>query len=116
MVKGLNLKYPYRRLYNPLVLQHTALLFSLSFFLNNRIILKANVLFFTKDIPLFLLTLLLLKVKGKAIPFQAWSDPECSRKLRFPDFITTAQDGGNVVSLTDRPPLSPGNTPGTHFC
>jgi hypothetical protein len=34
----------------------------------------------------------------------------------FPDFMTTAQDGGKVVSLTQRPPLPPGNTPGTHFC
>jgi len=38
------------------------------------------------------------------------------RKLRFPDFMTTAQDGGKVVSLMHRPPLPPGNTPGTHFC
>ena len=29
--------------------------------------------------------------------------------------MTTAQDGGKV-SLTHRPPLPPGNTPGTHFC
>jgi hypothetical protein len=28
----------------------------------------------------------------------------------------TTQDGGKVVSLTHRPPLPPGNTPGTHFC
>jgi len=54
--------------------------------------------------------------KGKAVPLQAWSGPEVSRKLRFPDFTTTAQDGGKVVSLTHRPPLPPGNTPGTHFC
>jgi hypothetical protein len=40
------------------------------------------------------------KKKGKAVSFQAWSDPEGSRKLRFPDFMTTAQDGGKVVSLT----------------
>jgi len=45
--------------------------------------------------------------KGKA---------EGSRKLRFPDFMTTAQDGGKVVSLKHRPPLPPGNAPGTHFC
>jgi hypothetical protein len=32
--------------------------------------------------------------KGKAVPLQAWSDPEGSRKLRFPDYMTTAQDGG----------------------
>jgi hypothetical protein len=54
--------------------------------------------------------------KGKAVLLHAWSGPEGSRKLRFPDFMTTAQDGGKVVSLTHRPPLPPGNTPGTHFC
>jgi len=37
-------------------------------------------------------------------------------KLRFPDFVKTAQDGGKVVSLTHRPPLPPGNAPGTDFC
>jgi len=45
---------------------------------------------------------------------QAWSGPEGSRKLRFPDYMTTAQDGGKVVSLTHRRPLPPGNSPGTH--
>ena len=54
--------------------------------------------------------------KGKAVPLQAWSGPEGSRKFRFPDFVTTAQDGGKVVSLTHWPPLPAGNTPGTHFC
>ena len=54
--------------------------------------------------------------KKKAVPLQAWTGPEGSRKLRFPDFVTTAQDGGKVVSLAHRPPLPPGNTPGTHFC
>jgi hypothetical protein len=57
-----------------------------------------------------------MKAKGKPIQLQVWSGPEGSRKLRFPDFTTTAQDGGKVVSLTHRPPLTPGNTPGTHFC
>ena len=38
--------------------------------------------------------------KVKAVPLQAWSGPEGCRKLRFPDFMTTAQDGGTVVSLT----------------
>jgi len=55
------------------------------------------------------------KRKGKAVPLQAWSGPEGSTKLRFPDFMTTAQDGGKVVSLTHRPPLPSENTPGTHF-
>ena len=38
--------------------------------------------------------------KGKSVPLQAWSGPEGSRKLRFPDFMTTAQGGSKVVSLT----------------
>jgi hypothetical protein len=54
--------------------------------------------------------------KGKAVPLQAWSGPEGSRKLRFPDYMITAQDGGKVVSITHRPPLPPGNAPGNHFC
>ena len=58
----------------------------------------------------------LLLGKGKAFPLQAWSGPEGSKKLRFPDFMTTAQDGGKFVSLTHRPPLPPVNTPGTYFC
>jgi len=32
-----------------------------------------------------------LKCHYKAVPLQAWSGPEGSRKLRFPDFMTTAQ-------------------------
>jgi len=31
--------------------------------------------------------------EGKAVPLQAW-------KLRFPDFMTSAQDGGKVVRMT----------------
>jgi hypothetical protein len=53
---------------------------------------------------------------GKAVPLQAWSGPEGSRKLRFPDFLKKAQDVGKVVSLTYRPHLSPGNIPSIHFC
>jgi hypothetical protein len=53
--------------------------------------------------------------KNKAVPLQAWSGPEGSRKLKFPDFMTAAQDGGKVVSLTHRPPLSSENTPGAHI-
>ena len=40
-----------------------------------------------------------LAVNGKAVPLQVWRGPEGSRKLRFPDFMTTAQDGGKVLSL-----------------
>jgi len=47
------------------------------------------------------------KGKGKAVPLQGWSGPEGFRKLRFPDYMTTALDIGKVVSLTHRPTLPP---------
>jgi hypothetical protein len=50
--------------------------------------------------------------KGKAVPLQACSGPEGSRKLRFPDLMTTTQEGGKVVSLRHRPHSPPGNSPG----
>ena len=54
--------------------------------------------------------------KGKGDPLQTWTGPEGSRKLRFPDFVTTAQDDGKVVNPMHRPPLLPRNILGTHFC
>jgi len=44
--------------------------------------------------------------KGKAVPLQAWSGPDGSRKLRFPYFMTTAQEGCQ--------PYAPAAF--THFC
>ena len=79
-------------------------------FISNQITLN------TSNLIILLQGLTQYTSKGKAGPLQACSGPEGSRKLRFPDFMTTAQDGGKVVSLTHRPPLPPGNTPGTHFC
>ena len=64
----------------------------------------------------FVLQVLVTIIVIKAVPSQAWSGPEGSRKLRFPDFMTTAQGSGKVVSLKHRPLLPPGNSPGTHFC
>ena len=52
---------------------------------------------------------------SKSVPLQAWRGPEFSRTLRSPDYMTTAQDGGNVVSPKHRPPLPQENAPGTHF-
>ena len=72
------------------------------------VVLMKNQSMYSKDTQDFI-------YKGKAVPLQAWSGPEGSRKLRFPDFMTTAQNGGKVVSLTHWPPLPPGNAPGTHF-
>ena len=39
------------------------------------------------------------KGKGKAVPLQASTGPQGSRKLRLPDFVTTAQDGGRLSAL-----------------
>jgi hypothetical protein len=39
---------------------------------------------------------LIVDSTGTAVPLQAWNGPEGSRKLRFPDFMTTAQYGGKV--------------------
>ena len=53
-----------------------------------------------------------VSVKRRPVPLQAWSGPEGSRKLRFPDFMTTAQDGGKVVSPTHSFLLEAESTPG----
>jgi len=53
----------------------------------------------------------------KAVPLQAWTGLEGSRRLRLSDFKTIRHEGGKVVSPTHRLPLlPPGNIPGTHFC
>ena len=39
------------------------------------------------------------KKKGKAVSLEAWRGPEDSRKLKLPDFVTTAQDRGRLSAL-----------------
>ena len=39
------------------------------------------------------------RLKNKSVPLQAWTGPEGSKKLRFPDFVTTTQDGGRLSAL-----------------
>ena len=41
----------------------------------------------------------MFQITVKAVPLQAWTGPEGSKKLRFPDFVTTAQDGGRLSAL-----------------
>ena len=41
-----------------------------------------------------------IRGESKSVPLQAWSGPEGSRKLRFPDFMSTAHVGGKFVSFT----------------
>jgi len=54
--------------------------------------------------------------KSKSVPLQAQGAQRVPRKLRYPDYVTVAQDGGKVVSLMHRPILPPGNNPGTRLC
>ena len=39
------------------------------------------------------------KGEGKSVPLQVRSGPEGSRKLKLPDFVTTAQDSGRLSAL-----------------
>jgi len=78
--------------------------------------LPLNIQTFSSDRTENLISRKSIRKGSKSVPLQAWNGPESSRKLRSPDFMTTAQNGGKFVSLTHRPSLPPGNTPGTHFC
>ena len=64
-----------------------------------RIVIYENVIEYRKYLKCNSLHVSKGKGKGKAVPLQAWSGPEGSRKLRFPDFMTMAQDGGRLSAL-----------------
>ena len=56
-------------------------------------------------------------IKGKAIPLQAWTGPEGSRRFRLPDFKTIATlKVVRLSALRTGHLYTPGNIPGTHFC
>ena len=46
-------------------------------------------------------------VRGKAIPLQAWTGPEGSRRLKLPISRQSAHEGGKIVILTQWPHLPP---------
>jgi hypothetical protein len=50
---------------------------------------------------------LVVNVKGKAIPFQAWRVSEGSRRQRYLHYKKSAHKLGKVVNPTHRPPLTP---------
>ena len=63
------------------------------------------------------LTKNVLRVGQNQVTLQTKSSPVTGLEwVRFPDFMTTAQEGGKVVSLTQRPHLPPGYSPATNFC
>ena len=53
--------------------------------------------------------------KGNEVPLQAWNLTEGSKKLKFPDFMTTAQDGGKVVSFYAPTAFTPGSVTNFHI-
>jgi hypothetical protein len=56
-------------------------------------------------------------VKGKAIPLQAWTGPEGSRRLRLPDLKTNRHmKVARLSALRTGRLYPPGNIPGTYFC
>jgi hypothetical protein len=58
------------------------------------------------------------KCEGNAIPVTGREGPYGCETSRFPHFLLDSRltDGGEVVSLTRRPPFTPRTIPGTHFC
>ena len=46
------------------------------------------------------------RVKGKAVPLRAWSRPEGSRKLRFPDFMAKVKQSRYSPGVAQRVPGS----------
>jgi hypothetical protein len=56
-------------------------------------------------------------LKGKAIPVTGCRGPKICETSRLPHFPhNRLADGGEVVSLTRRPPFTPRKIPGTYFC
>ena len=52
----------------------------------------------------------------KIIPITSPRCPECSKKLRFPDYVTWPRMVVRLSALRTGRFLPPGNNPATHFC
>jgi len=58
-----------------------------------------------------------LRSRIKSSPVTGVEWPRGFQEIKVPKFHDKGtQDVGKFVSLTHRPPLPTGNTPGTHFC
>jgi len=58
-----------------------------------------------------------LRGKGKAIPLQAWTGPECFRRLRLPEFLDNRHMKVAKLSALHTGRLyPPAETPGANFC
>ena len=60
-------------------------------------------------------TIAVLTVKKNQSPYRA-EVPRGFQEVKTPRFRDNGTGWWWVVSLTHRPPLPPGNAPGTHFC
>jgi hypothetical protein len=55
--------------------------------------------------------------KNNSIPVIDPGDPQVCERSRLPYFLDNQlAHGGEIVSLTRRPPFTPKKIPGTHFC
>jgi hypothetical protein len=61
--------------------------------------------------------ILTYQITGKVIPVTGHGDPYGCETSRLPHLLDNRlTDGGEVVSLTRRPPFSPKKFPGAHLC
>jgi hypothetical protein len=79
-------------------------------------VLGRQVIRFSPTVTLYTINFQKSSLLKKAVPLQAWTGPQGSRRLGSQISRQSAHEGGEVVSLRHRPPLAAGNTPGTHFC
>jgi len=54
---------------------------------------------YVNDLVVLVVVVMVVEGKGTAVLLQARRAPEGSRKLRLPDFVTMAQDGGRLSAL-----------------
>jgi len=71
---------------------------SVAWLMGNSVSELNNTYIFTVKMTIWFLTFA-HKGEGKSVPLQAWSGPEGSRKLRFPDYVTMQRQISPVTGL-----------------